>query len=202
MFLQKIKLENLLSFKDAELELRPLNVLIGPNASGKSNLIRAIALLRSLPRDLAAEIAAGGGPRGWINPRTRGNASIQIEGTLKPRVISFEYKFSFAENGPGYRVTIDKLDSVLKSGSTTKKGTSGKKVTSGLIPASNGARSPAITIGALMKNQMSMADLASVTTQGVPPPFKSALENVRLYREFHTGPDSNTRRGVGGVSAW
>lgn len=196
MFLQKIKLENLLSFKDTELELRPLNVLIGPNASGKSNLIRAIGLLRSLPTDLSAEIAAGGGPRGWINQRTRGNASIQIAGALKPRVISFDYKFSFAENGPGYRVIVDKLDSVLKSGSTPKKSTSGKKVSSGLIPPSNGTRSPAINIGVLMKNHASMADLASRTAQEAPPAFKSALEEVRLYREFHTGPDSNTRRGV------
>ena len=39
MLLQSIKLTNLLSFRDAELELRALNVLIGPNASGKSNLM-------------------------------------------------------------------------------------------------------------------------------------------------------------------
>ena len=43
MLLHRIKLENILSFgPDAqELELKPLNVLIGPNASGKSNLMEA-----------------------------------------------------------------------------------------------------------------------------------------------------------------
>ncbi len=42
--IQSIKLQNLLSFgPDAgEIELKSLNVLIGPNASGKSNLIEAI----------------------------------------------------------------------------------------------------------------------------------------------------------------
>ncbi len=40
MLISRLELENLLSFKHLDLELRPLNVLVGPNASGKSNLIR------------------------------------------------------------------------------------------------------------------------------------------------------------------
>lgn len=185
MFLQKIKLENLLSFKDAELELRPLNVLIGPNASGKSNLIRAIGLLRSLPKDLATEIANGGGPRAWINQRTRGKPSIQIAGALVPRVISFEYEFSFAEDGKSYRVAVDRLDAVVKSGASQKH------VIGGFIPALNGilARTRQTSISDLMKQIGSPG--------GAPPPvLRAAMENVRLYREFHTGPDSNTRRGI------
>jgi len=185
VFLQKIKLENLLSFKDAELELRPLNVLIGPNASGKSNLIRAIGLLRSLPKDLATEIANGGGPRAWINKRARGKPSIQIAGALVPRVISFEYEFSFAEDGKSYRVAVDRLDAVVKSGASQKH------VIGGFIPALNGilARTRQTSISDLMKQIGSPG--------GAPPPvLRAAMENVRLYREFHTGPDSNTRRGI------
>ena len=50
--LKSIKLQNILSFgpEGMELELRPLNVLIGANASGKSNLLDVVDLLRSLPR--------------------------------------------------------------------------------------------------------------------------------------------------------
>ena len=47
------------------LELRPLNVLIGPNASGKSNLIDLLRLVRSLPSDMQASIRGGGGIEGW-----------------------------------------------------------------------------------------------------------------------------------------
>lgn len=49
--LKSIKLQNILSFgpEGMELELKPLNVLIGPNASGKSNLIDAIRLLHAAP---------------------------------------------------------------------------------------------------------------------------------------------------------
>lgn len=43
--LLQIKLENLLSFgpHSAPLQLESLNVLIGPNAAGKSNLIDALS---------------------------------------------------------------------------------------------------------------------------------------------------------------
>ena len=68
MFMHRIKLQNILSFgPDAqELELKPLNVLIGPNASGKSNLIEAIGLLQAVPNDLFAPIREGGGGDSWI----------------------------------------------------------------------------------------------------------------------------------------
>ncbi|MFH1731758.1 MAG: AAA family ATPase, partial [Planctomycetota bacterium] len=49
--LKSIKLQNILSFgpEGMELELKPLNVLIGANASGKSNFIDAIRLLQATP---------------------------------------------------------------------------------------------------------------------------------------------------------
>ncbi|MEK7405307.1 MAG: AAA family ATPase [Acidobacteriota bacterium] len=66
MLLNSVTLKNILSFKDAQLPLQPLNVFVGPNASGKSNLIEAISLLQALPRDLSAVIRAGGGVREWL----------------------------------------------------------------------------------------------------------------------------------------
>ena len=61
MFIKSLHIKGMLSFQDMSLEMRPLNVLIGPNASGKSNLIEIIALLQSLPRDLSGFINANGG---------------------------------------------------------------------------------------------------------------------------------------------
>jgi predicted ATPase len=37
--LKRIKIEGFKSIRSAELELRPINVLIGVNGSGKSNLV-------------------------------------------------------------------------------------------------------------------------------------------------------------------
>ncbi|HEX6912976.1 MAG TPA: AAA family ATPase, partial [Longimicrobium sp.] len=43
------------------VDLLPLNVLIGPNASGKSNLLEALAILRATADDLHSAVREGGG---------------------------------------------------------------------------------------------------------------------------------------------
>ena len=48
------------------VELRALNVLIGPNAAGKSNLIEAFEVLHATPSDLADTVRQGGGAGEWL----------------------------------------------------------------------------------------------------------------------------------------
>ena len=62
-FIHKIKLQNFLSYgsQGEEIELEPLNVLIGRNSAGKSNLIEAISILKATPTDLPAPFRQGGG---------------------------------------------------------------------------------------------------------------------------------------------
>ena len=48
------------------LELGMLNVLIGPNASGKSNLFDVFDLVRSIPSDLEEAVRSGGGAMNWL----------------------------------------------------------------------------------------------------------------------------------------
>ena len=66
-FIQRLRMGGLLSFPpDMDFfELQPLNVLIGPNASGKSNFIEVLELLRATPTDFAAAIRDGGGAQEW-----------------------------------------------------------------------------------------------------------------------------------------
>ncbi len=45
-FLEKVHIKNFLSLRDVELPLKPLTVLVGPNASGKSNILNALQLLK------------------------------------------------------------------------------------------------------------------------------------------------------------
>ena len=70
------------------LELRPLNVLIGPNASGKSNLIDVLRLVKSLPSDMQAPIRSGGGIEGWSwrgpAPYTKPSAYPSLELITSP----------------------------------------------------------------------------------------------------------------------
>lgn len=59
---------NFLSFgpDHAGIDLQALNLFVGPNGSGKSNLIEAVSLMRSAPKDLRDVTRKGGGVAEWI----------------------------------------------------------------------------------------------------------------------------------------
>ena len=68
ILLHSLRPQNLLSFgpDTPEIPLGPLNVLIGANGSGKSNLIETVSLLRSTPTSLQDVLRKGGGAQEWI----------------------------------------------------------------------------------------------------------------------------------------
>lgn len=67
-FIKSITPRGLLSFgpDTPPLELGMLNVLIGPNASGKSNLLDVLGLVRGIPSDMQEAVQSGGGARSWL----------------------------------------------------------------------------------------------------------------------------------------
>lgn len=71
MHFKSITLRNFLSFgpEAEEIPLGKLNVLVGINGSGKSNLLEAFSLLRAAPRsapnDMESVILEGGGLQNW-----------------------------------------------------------------------------------------------------------------------------------------
>jgi len=57
VFVRRIYIENFKSIKHLELELSPgVNVLVGPNASGKTNILEALDFLRKALIDHAGRI--------------------------------------------------------------------------------------------------------------------------------------------------
>jgi hypothetical protein len=74
--LKKIRLTDFKSFVDEEVELAPLTLLVGANASGKSNFLDAIRFLQGLSFDLTLAEVLSGEERGWPDrwPGIRGRA--------------------------------------------------------------------------------------------------------------------------------
>lgn len=102
--IEKIRLRNILSFGDKgeEIELQPLNVIIGQNASGKSNLVDVIKLLRAASKEeeFSNQILKGGGIKEWIwKGKGKGRAFIKIKsGILSYSEQSINYEIEFLES--------------------------------------------------------------------------------------------------------
>ena len=114
MLIHQITLNGLLSFgpESSPIDLQPLNVLIGPNGSGKSNLVEAISLLRSSPKNLSAPVKEAGGVSDWLWKGAPGSgASIEaiIDNKVKPDM-PIRHFFSFAEHGMRFEVTAERIE--------------------------------------------------------------------------------------------
>ena len=102
-FIQTIRLQNVLSFgpDTAEFPLKPLNVFIGPNASGKSNLIEALSLLAAAPQDMQEPIRKGGGIQEWLwkGASPLGTATVNVTVAYPEGKKPLRYRLSFREMG-------------------------------------------------------------------------------------------------------
>lgn len=67
--LTSLRLENFKSFADQRVELGPVTLLVGANASGKSNFLEALRFLQGLARGLTVEEALDGAGDTWSGIR-------------------------------------------------------------------------------------------------------------------------------------
>ena len=113
MLLERIQLTNLLSFgpQAEELELRPLNVLIGTNGSGKSNFLEAIGLLQAAPTDLAARVRDGRGVADWIWQGDAEADSAVMQAVVQPAdQRALRYSVEFGERLQHFTIISERLE--------------------------------------------------------------------------------------------
>lgn len=115
MLLKSIKIANFLSFGETAeaVELEPLNVVIGPNGSGKSNLIEAIDLIRSAPKDLLTPIRDGGGVRDWLRKgASERPPAATIDAVLENRKgrVPLRYVLSFTEVAQRFEILDERVE--------------------------------------------------------------------------------------------
>lgn len=80
MLLHSISLSNFLSYGEnyQTIEMQNLNIIIGLNGSGKSNLIKAIELLHSAPKNLLIPIQNNSDIRDWLWKGTKESPIAKI----------------------------------------------------------------------------------------------------------------------------
>lgn len=118
-FIQTIRLQNFLSYGSdgEEIELQPLNVLIGSNASGKSNLIEAIGVLKAAPTDLTAPIRKGGGVSDflWKGDKDTPTAEIEIIVDYPEGVMPLRYRLGFTSSGQRLELIDEAVENELSN---------------------------------------------------------------------------------------
>jgi predicted ATPase len=189
MLLHSITLTNLLSFNETTLELRPLNVLIGANASGKSNLISAIGLLNAAPGNLPGAMMWGGGVRQWISQRQpRGlTAKIAAQVEIPKAEGPLHYFLEFCERDGSLSIAAELLRSaggrVFFQRSPTHV-----KIQKALDQAASETD--------ILESQSLLAAYRDPADPGPTTRLGEAFSAIRTFHEFNTNPISQTRRGA------
>jgi len=116
MLINQLRVQGLLSFgpKGIDLPLKDLNILIGPNASGKSNLLEVLALLKAAPSNLPAPVKEMGGVREWMwkGKPSSDKASIEVVFDEKPPQgrQPLRHVLVIAEHGGRFEVLDERIE--------------------------------------------------------------------------------------------
>lgn len=116
-FIKRLRAKNVLSFggEGIDLELRDLNVIIGANSSGKSNLVSLLSLLQAAPTDVTKPVGAGGGTQEWL---WKGGAHLPdatLEVVVAPQYgsVPLRYVLSFREEAQRFSLIDERIEPEL-----------------------------------------------------------------------------------------
>ena len=201
MLIKRLTLKKILSFNDSTVELGPLNVLIGPNAVGKSNLIEAISLLQAAPTGIEGQILRGGGVRQWLWLGDRAPADwaeVECELTLphRPQLGPLFYRLDFWGGPLGFEILHERLMDGPSDNPETRAYfmRASKGLEFGELALELAEAQPA---GIVIPSKESV--FARFKNPVDPTPITDigeCFEQIRIFRDFRTGPTSQARYGT------
>jgi len=127
MAIKRLRIQNFKSFKDQEVELGNFSVLIGANASGKSNFIQVFRFLRDIvDHGLENAVSMQGGTRylrnlsigaretlsiGFVSDEKVQFRCVAVEEPTGVRIQESDYEFAlkFKTRGAGFEIAQDRL---------------------------------------------------------------------------------------------
>jgi len=207
MLIKRLALKKVLSFNESSVELQQLNVLIGPNAAGKTNLIEVIGLLQAAPTNLVSAILRGGGIRQWLWLGDRVPspiATIECELNLSRgrQVGPLIYELQFSEADGSFVILQEELrkSSHRGNGKTPEPfftRSFNKATFSAESSQVNGAQAQTVSLPTtepILAQFKNPVDPTPITEVG------NHLAQIRIFREFKTGLGSPVRYGISTTS--
>jgi len=201
MLIKRLRLKKVLSFNDSEIELGQLNVLIGPNAVGKSNLIEIIGLLRAAPSSIAGAILRGGGVRQWIwlgdrIPRPIAAVEVELKLVRGRQFGPLVYHLEFSEENSGFVILNEQIAKVNpdpgSDGIYLVRNSQGVEFGSETLKVMPNAARGMI----LSSNESALSQFKSLADPTPISELGNHLAQIRIFREFRTSPQSPVRIGV------
>ena len=101
-FLKSVHIENYLSLCDVELPLKPLTVLVGPNASGKSNTLSALGLLNAMM--IREKLPPVGLVQGflWAGASEESHIAFQLQAEVEETQVVYELALKETADNPSF----------------------------------------------------------------------------------------------------
>jgi len=188
MFMSSLELRNILSFREPPpFELGPLNILIGANGSGKSNLIDCLGILQALPNSLGGYLSRRGGADAWIWKGTNFKNSAQVASRFNIDGEELAYEMEFGSVGPMLSIHLESLRSASGSDRFLFREGPNLQIGAEASPPDTLSINASESAFAAYRNPL---DSTPVTRSG------RALGDIRIYRGFDTNVNSSTRSGV------
>ena len=203
MAIRKIRITNFKSFKELEIELGKFNVLIGANASGKSNFVQIFEFLRDIANSgLNNAVSMQGGVEYLrnVNVGASENFSLKVVSELKFGLLGgrpkegfigikiyetiYEFALKFRKRGLGFEIAKDNLTlkcNFVRLEKQKKKIEEKETIGQGEIILSRGANGK-------VKIDLNKPEEVSIEKDDIYPPFvreeKSSDSTLLLQRPF------------------
>lgn len=213
MMIYRLKVSGLLSFgpQGIDLPMEPLNVLIGSNGSGKSNLLEVLALLRAAPRELAEPIKRGGGIWEWLwkGDQSPGKATLKAFVDDPEKDNSLRHVLEFTDHGGRFEVIDERIECAetefayrLHQGQHTfdiqtepkDQRTSSRPILSDSATIVSESLGPNMYRERTKPEESVLSQVRDAQTYPALHCLQEQYERIRLYRNWAFGPAAELRR--------
>ena len=197
MLIHRLAVNGLLSFgpRGIDLPLESLNVLIGPNSAGKSNLLEILALLQQAPRDMFLPVRSSGGAQEWLwkGLGARGQGTVEATVASPRQTSNLRHRIRLAEFRNQLIITGEQILYEQQKPDTGQPLLVYWMNEKGAALKSQGTKYTRIPFDRLQSDQSILSQFRDPISHHELSGLAKQYEEIRLYRNWSIGPGATVR---------